>query len=135
MKKKNNFHFRAADLQQKLSQYHLILLDSCGEYSLYYACCPMYPQKRQYVFCGPSPDNPFETTKHTETSIYNMLEYINKTYPKMKPGDWELLRTLQKKAKEATTYAQYRHNKETIEAEEKAIQELIAFQKEHGLIK
>ena len=125
-------HFDKQHLKWVCNTAHRFTIDSCGEYKLEYIYFPSMPEENHFRFTGRK--NGTEPLIFNDSELDTMIRFIQRTYPAVKPEDWETLKELDEAAKSAVKEAQYSHNEKTLQREDEAVQKLVDFQKAHNLL-
>lgn len=125
-------HFDKQHLKGVCNTAHHLTIDSCGDYKLEYIYFPSMPEENHFRFTGRKSGT--EPLIFNDSELDTIFRFIQRTYPAMKPEDWEMLKELDDAAKRAVSEAQYSHNEKTLQKEDEAIQRLVDFQKAHKLI-
>lgn len=131
-------HFDSTHVAVDLFSFREEVIDSCcdGDYKLVMSYIPSRPDHILYSFIGipPGKDRISKGTLYTSSDIYDVFDFIAKTFPKMKPDDWDTLHVLNKDVLEAGKVRSIRNNANTAALEDRALDNLVSFLKDHGLL-
>ena len=130
--------FHKGILEKKWKIQRSLLIDSvCNNtYRIVYYYFPLNPSRNRFDFYGTRPNAGaiFPVRLFSATTLDEILDFIQKTYPKMSTADWTTLNELWNRY----NYAEERYSKFGTEKSKaktyKTAKELGDFQIEHGLL-